>query len=99
MLVTPPLTMNQAAAALGVSRRWLQGYLKEIDPCWLECCRRKLFDEAAMTAIREAMRACHTSSSSRRLDVGRIGVFAGRKIGNTSIVAQALRLAATHRGS
>ena len=81
--MTRPLTMNETAAELGVSRRWVQDFLRNVDPCWLECGRRKLFDEAAMTAIREAMRACRTNSLPRRLDVGRIGVFAGQKTGST----------------
>jgi hypothetical protein len=51
-----PLTIRQAAAELGVSQRWLHGFLKTIDPCWLQAGARKLFDEEAMDAIKAAMR-------------------------------------------
>jgi hypothetical protein len=50
-----PLSMVEAAA-LVVSPRWLQDFLKTIPPCWLQCGRKKLFDDAALHAIREAMR-------------------------------------------
>jgi hypothetical protein len=50
------LTMNEAAAALRVSRRWLQDFLQTIPPCWLAAGNRKLFDEKAMERIRNAMR-------------------------------------------
>jgi hypothetical protein len=85
-----PLTMNEAAAALGVSRRWLQDFLPTIECPYLQCGHKKLFDEAALHAIREAMR-CPLPSALRRLDVGRTGAFAGRRTGSTLI--EALRLA------
>jgi hypothetical protein len=42
-----PLTMNEAAAALAVSRRWLQDFLPTIECPYLRCGHKKLFDEAA----------------------------------------------------
>jgi hypothetical protein len=60
-LEMPPMTMNEAAAALKVSRRWLQDFLQTIPPCWLAAGNRKLFDAHAMTKIKEAMR-CPSSS-------------------------------------
>ena len=56
------MTMNEAAAALNVSRRWLQGFLQKIPPCWLVAGNRKLFDDHAMFNIKEAMR-CRSSST------------------------------------
>ena len=60
----PPVSMDDAAVALGVSRRWLQGFLKGLPPCHLQAGHKKLFDEAALATIREAMRReaqkCHT---------------------------------------
>jgi len=50
------LTMNEAAAALRMSRRWLQDFIKTIPPCYLQAGRKKLFDSRAMTTIRAAMR-------------------------------------------
>jgi hypothetical protein len=67
--VGAPLTMVEAAAALRVSRRWLQTFIQTIPPCWLAAGNRKLFDEIALTQIREAMR-CRASSSSPK-PVGR----------------------------
>ena len=51
-----PLTMEGAAAALNVSRRWLQDFIQTIPPCWLAAGNRKLFDDRAMSKIKEAMR-------------------------------------------
>ena len=88
--MTRPLTMDETAEALNVSRRWFQDFIQTIDPCWLVAGRRKLFDEAALHAVREAMR-CHTNSS--RLSRGGRGSIGsgGRKPGST--LTEALRLA------
>ena len=50
------LTMEEAAAALRVSKRWLHDFLREIPPVVLLCARKRLFDEPAMLAIRDAMK-------------------------------------------
>ena len=88
----PPLTLREAAAALNVSYRWLLDYLKTIEPCWLQAGHRKLFDEAAMTVIREAMR--QTAREGRPNSPRRISpcssAFVGRN--KSSIVAEALAL-------
>jgi hypothetical protein len=52
----PPLSMDEAAAALSVSRRWFQDFIKTIPPCWLAAGRRKLFDTKALEIIKEEMR-------------------------------------------
>jgi hypothetical protein len=52
----PILTMNEAAAALRMSRRWLQDFIRTMPPCWLAAGHRKLFDEKAMERICEATR-------------------------------------------
>jgi hypothetical protein len=55
--VSPPLTMDEAARELRVSRRWLQDFLHaHPEVRYLRKGRRKLFDELALDAIREAMR-------------------------------------------
>ena len=59
------LTMVEASADLGVSRRWLQDFLKANDIPYLRAGHKKLFDAAAMHALKEAMR-CPTNSSPRR---------------------------------
>ena len=74
--MNPPISMDDAAAALGVSRRWLQAFLQTIPPCHLAAGHKKLFDEAAMATIRAAMREdaerreadrkCRSSSSPQR---------------------------------
>jgi hypothetical protein len=93
-----PLTMNEAAASLGVSRRWLQGFLPTIECPYLRCGHKKLFDETALHAIREAMR-CPTNSSPQRLVVGRTGGSRVLRAGST--MTEALRLATSgkRRGS
>jgi hypothetical protein len=52
----PILTMNEAAAALRVSQRWLQDYLRTVEIPYLQAGNRKLFDPRAMEVLREAMR-------------------------------------------
>lgn len=84
------LTMDEAAAALGASRRWLQDFLKTMrDPCYLQVGRKKLFDEIAMTAIREAMR-CHSNSLPQRKGARPITGSGARTSGIT--LTEALRL-------
>jgi hypothetical protein len=95
-MIAAPLTMQAAAAALGVSRRWLQDFLKSIPPCHLQAGHKKLFDEAALAAVREAMRekareTCHLPSSPRRRDDRRIGASAGPS--SATILTEARRLA------
>lgn len=87
--------MAEAAAEVGASRRWLQDNLEGIP--YLRVGRKKLFDEAALYALREKMR-CPIDSSLRRLDVGRTGAFAGRKTGSTLIEALRLATAKQRRG-
>ena len=53
--VVRPLTMSEAAGeTLRVSKRWLADNLEGVP--YLRCGHKKLFDEAALLAIREAMR-------------------------------------------
>ena len=58
----PPLSLNEAAASLNVSRRWFQGFLRKIPPCWLAAGSRKLFDVKALECIKEEMRRRARSS-------------------------------------
>lgn len=52
-----PLTMDEAASALNVSRRWLQRFIQDIEPSpWLACGHRKLFDDEALSKVKTAMR-------------------------------------------
>jgi hypothetical protein len=60
----PPLLMNEAAASLNVSRRWFQGFLRTIPPCWLAAGNRKLFDMKTLECIKEEMRRRARSSVS-----------------------------------
>ncbi len=85
-----PLTMNEAAEALGVSKRWLgqQPWLEGIP--YLRCGHKRLFDEAALHAVREAMRAPINSSIQKQV-VRRITASAGRS--SASAVTEAIRLA------
>jgi hypothetical protein len=74
--------MAQAASELGMSKRWLQGFIKRFpDPIYLQGGRKKLFDERAMAILREAMREearkC-LSNSSNRQPAQRITGRAGR---------------------
>lgn len=77
----PPLSMNAAAASLGVSRRWLQDFLGTIPPCHLQAGHRKLFDDAALATIREAMRReaqkCRTALSPQKRGGRRITASGG----------------------
>jgi hypothetical protein len=50
-----PLSMDEAAAALNVSRRFLQEFIKQIPPCHLQAGRRKLFDEASIAVMRRIL--------------------------------------------
>ena len=92
----PPLTMNEAAQELGVSRRWLQDFLPTIPPCWLQAGRKKLFDEKAMDAIREAMRVKPVAPLRR-------AAWPARRLGSSaapsaeSQLIEALRLATAGR--
>lgn len=52
----PVRTFNEAAAELRVSRRWLQDFLKKHPVPILRAGHKKLFDDAAMRAIRALMR-------------------------------------------
>ncbi len=88
-MINRPLTMNEAAHALGVSRRWLQDFLPTIAPCHLQAGRKKLFDEVALSTIREAMR-CRTSSTPQARD-RRSGMSGERN--SESPLTEALRLA------
>ena len=51
-----PLSMDRAAQTLGVSRRWLQDFIRDNPVTYLAAGRKKLFDERALNEIREAMR-------------------------------------------
>jgi hypothetical protein len=87
-----PLTMNETAEAFGVSKRWLeqQPWLEGIP--YLRCGHKRLFDEAALHAIREAMRnKCAPNSSTQKLGPRRIIGSVGRNSGST--VTEALRQA------
>jgi excisionase family DNA binding protein len=89
-----PLTMNEAAEALGVSKRWLeqQPWLEGIP--YLRCGHKRLFDEAALNAVREAMRnKCAPNSSTQKLGPRLITGSVGRN--SASAVTEALRLATT----
>ena len=57
-----PMSMDEAADALNVSRRWLQDFIQKIPPCWLAAGNRKLFDEHSIYAIKEDMR-CRSNYS------------------------------------
>ena len=89
-----PLTMDEAAEALRVSRRWLQGFLKEIDPCWLQAGSRKLFDQEALAAIKEAMRQkardTRPSLFAARRGARPTGAFGARNTGSTLTAALAM---------
>jgi hypothetical protein len=94
----PPriLTMTEAASELRVSRRWLQAYLKKIPCSYMVAGHRKLFDEVAMEAIREAMRQdakakCPSNLSLPILRARQTGAFADRS--SESPLTEALRLA------
>jgi hypothetical protein len=84
-----PLTMNEAAAELGVSRRWFQDFLRTAPPCWLVAGRKKLFDEIAIVTLKEAMR-CRPRPSHRSVR----GTPRHSRQSPQSILAEALRLAA-----
>ena len=94
-----PLTMDEAAAELSVSRRWLQAFLNKIPPCHMAAGHRKLFDEAAMATIRAAMRQdaaqreakrkCRSSSSRPRRVARNTGASA--EPNSASILIEALR--------
>lgn len=81
--VGAPLTMVEAAASLRVSRRWLQTFIQTIPPCWLAAGNRKLFDEIALTKIREEMR-CRARSSSPKLTGRPITRYEGPISGSAS---------------
>ena len=51
-ILRPLLKMDEAAAELRVSRRWLQEYIKRVPCCYIMAGHRKLFDEDALEAIR-----------------------------------------------
>ena len=50
------LAMDEAAKALRVSRRWLQGNLDGIP--YLACGKKKMFDDVAFNALKEKLRRC-----------------------------------------
>jgi excisionase family DNA binding protein len=54
--VSRPLTMAEAAAAVGASRRWLQDFLRTHHMPYLRVGNRKMFDELALSALKEEMR-------------------------------------------
>jgi Helix-turn-helix domain len=54
--MTRTLTMQETAAEFRVSRRWLQDFIARNPIPYLQAGRKKLFDEVALNAIREAMR-------------------------------------------
>jgi hypothetical protein len=87
-----PLTMNETAEVFGVSKRWLQqqSWLEGIP--YLRCGHKRLFDEVALNAVREAMRnKCLTNSSPRSLGARRTGTLGA--LSSKSIVTEALKLA------
>ena len=51
-----PLTMAEAATAVGASRRWLQDFLRTHHVPYLRVGNRKMFDELALSALKEEMR-------------------------------------------
>lgn len=61
-----PLKMDEAAARLGVSRRWLQDFLKGRDIPYLAVGNRKMFDEHALTAIAEHMRTPNNPRAAKK---------------------------------
>jgi hypothetical protein len=91
----PPLTMNETAKALGVSRRCLQDFLLTIPTCHLAAGRRKLFDDESLVVIRAAMRQrakeCHSNSSPQKRGARRTIASAGQN--SESALTEALRLA------
>ena len=105
--MSAPLTMDEAAAALGVSRRWLQAFLAKIPTCHMAAGHRKLFDEAALATIRlrmrqdaadrEAKRNCRSNSSPRKR-AGR-SIIASGEPNAGSTLTEALRLATSGRRS
>ena len=82
------LTINEAAAALKCSRRWLDGWLAS-HPYYHLIGTRKRFTQADMVRIIEALEC--RSSSSHRARRRLTGGCAGH--GSESILTAALRLA------
>jgi hypothetical protein len=73
----PPLTMDEAAHALGGSLRWFQGAYPLMPQCHLRIGRKKMFDDVAIATLKEHLR-CPAESSSRTRRVRRTTISGAR---------------------
>jgi hypothetical protein len=74
---------------LGVSRRWFSDFLRSAPRCWLEAGNRKLFDEIAISTLREAMR-CRPGALREWKTASNRSAFVGRAPG--SVLAEAVEV-------
>ena len=74
-------TMDEASEILGVSRRWLQDFLKD-KTCYRLAGHRKLFAEADIQILSEAMK-CRSSSLRQNPAARRSGASGGHISGST----------------
>ena len=90
------LTMDDAAARLNVSRRWVQGFLRG-RPLGRMAGRKRLFTESDLARIIEEL-PCPSSSSSRAKAGRKTGASGDTISASTWIGQQKQRIAELRRG-